>query len=286
MGRAGNCLRSSSTEGDGAARHPFLLDSCPMKRWLGISGAALLCTGVCFAQFGSFRPSSPDPLPSHPEAEFHLARVAYNSHGRYGGSRGYGMPMWSIDYPYAEQHFLPALERFTRIEAADDSVHMQLSDEQLFDYPWLFIQQLAQGQWDPSELEAARLREYLMRGGFLVVDDIHGENEWIWFTEVIQRVLPGLPIMDIEESNLLLNIIFDVDKRTQIPGERHLNGRMEGPPHWRAIYDREGRMLVAINHNIDMGDAWEHADDAHYPVEMTSLAYRFGVNYVIYAMTH
>ena len=61
---------------------------------------------------------------------------------------------------------------------------------------------------------------------------------------------------------------------------------MEGPPHWRAMYDPDGRMIVAINHNIDMGDAWEHADDAHYPVEMTGLAYRFGVNYVIYAMTH
>jgi len=217
--------------------------------------------------------------------------MAYDSHGRRGGSRGYGMPMWSIDYPYAEEHFLPALERFTLIDAADDSAHLQLSDEELYDYPWLFIQQLGQGQWSPTDIEAERLREYLLRGGFLVVDDIHGEDEWLWFVEQIKRVLPGRPIVDIQPDDLLLSIIFDVDSRTQIPGERHLsyNGgppRMQGPPHWRAIYDDDGRMVVAINHNIDMGDAWEHADDAHYPVEMTGLAYRFGVNYVIYAMTH
>ncbi len=84
-----------------------------------------------------------------------------------------------------------------------------------------------------------------------------------------------------------MGILFDLDERTQIPGERHLGyQRMEGPPHWRGIYDDDGRLMVAINHNIDMGDAWEHADDPHYPAAMTSTAYRFGVNYVIYAMTH
>jgi hypothetical protein len=257
-----------------------------MKRLLGICCVAFLVTGVAFAQFGNFRQATPNPLPLYPQGEFHFARVAYDVNGRCAGSRGYCNPMWSIDYPHAEAHFLPALERFTRIDAADDSAHLQLRDEAIFDYPWLFIQQLAQGNWNPSELEVERLREYLMRGGFLVVDDIHGEGEWNWFAEVIARILPGLPIVDIEEDSLLLNIIFDVDERTQIPGQRHLGGRMEGPPHWRAIYDRDGTMLVAINHNIDMGDAWEHADDSYYPVEMTALAYRFGVNYVIYAMTH
>lgn len=254
-----------------------------MGRWLAKSVAVFLITGIAVAQF---RQQSPSPLPTKPEAEFHFARVAYNSGGRCAGSRGYCNPMWSIDYPHAEAHFLPALERFTRIDAAGDSAHIQILDEELFDYPWLFIQQLAAGGWYPSDTEAARLREYLRRGGFLVVDDIHGEGEWDHFVQVISRVLPGLPIVDIEEEDLLLNIIFDVDNRTQIPGQRHLYSGMEGPPHWRAIYDQEGRMLVAINHNIDMGDAWEHADDYGYPVEMTALSYRFGVNYVIYAMTH
>jgi hypothetical protein len=254
-------------------------------RLLGFTAACLVASIAC-GQYGSFRQDRPNPLPAYPEAEFHFARLAYDSHGRTGGSRGFGMPMWSIDYPYAEEHFLPALTRFTRLDVADGSAHLQLSDEQLYDYPWLFIQQLARGGWNPSAIEARRLEEYLLRGGFLVVDDIHNESEWAFFVDVINRVLPGRPIVDIPEDDLLLSIVFDVDERVQIPGERHLYSGMQGPPHWRAIYDDEDRMIVAINHNIDMGDAWEHADDAHYPVEMTALAYRFGVNYVIYALTH
>jgi len=257
-------------------------------RLLGIA-ACLLIAGLAVAQFRQTSEASLGLLPDHPEAEFHFARLAYDSHGRRAGSRGYTNPMWAVDFPLAEEHFLPALGRFSRIEAAATSAHIQLTDEELFDYPWLFMQQPGAGGWNPTELEAERLREYLFRGGFLVVDDFHGEQEWLWFEQQIKRVLPGRPLVDIAAADGLLNIIFPVDSRTQIPGERHLFGRqprMDGPPHWRAIYDDDGRMMVAINHNIDMGDAWEHADDPGYPVEMSGLAYRFGTNYVIYAMTH
>ncbi len=99
--------------------------------------------------------------------------------------------------------------------------------------------------------------------------------------------LPGYSIVDIPDNDALLTILFTLDKHTQIPGERHLYWqRMQGPPHWRGIYDSHGRLMVAIGHNSDMGDAWEHADDPRYPAPMTATAYRFGVNYVVYAMTH
>ena len=215
-----------------------------------------------------------------------MARLAYNARGC-AGSRGYCNPMWAIDYPHAELHFLPAVSRLTRIDVADDSAHVQLFDSSIFDYPWLFAQQIGQGDWNPSVEETERLREYLMRGGFLVIDDIHGRRDWVVLQDVMGRVLPGYAIVDIPENDMLIHILFDLDQRTQIPGERHLRWQtMEGPPHWRGIYDEQGRLIVAINHNIDMGDAWEHADDAHYPAPMTALAYRFGINYVIYAMTH
>ena len=261
-----------------------------MIRLLGIA-ACFLIASLAVGQFDDYSEATLGTLPAHPEAEFHFARVAYDSHGARAGSRGYANPMWAVDFPLAEEHFLPALERFTRIEAAPTSAHVQLSDEELFDYPWIFLQQPGAGSWSPTEYEVERLREYLLRGGFLVIDDFHDEYEWQWFEEQITRVLPGRPIVDIPADDSLLNIIFAIDSRTQIPGERHLSYRggppnMEGPPHWRAIYDDEGRMIVAINHNIDMGDAWEHADDPGYPVEMSGLAYRFGVNYVVYAMTH
>jgi hypothetical protein len=221
-----------------------------------------------------------------PEAEFHMARLAYNTRGC-AGSRGWCNAWWAIDYPLAELHFLPAVARFTRLDVAPDSRHVQLIDDRIFDYPWLFVQQVGRGNWNPTPAEAERLREYLLRGGFMVIDDFHGQYEWAAFQSVMQTVLPGRPIVDLPEDERLMDIIFSLDQRTQIPGERHLGWQaMEGPPHWRGIYDDKGRLMVAINHNIDMGDAWEHADDPRYPAEMTATAYRFGVNYVIYAMTH
>ena len=244
--------------------------------------AICLLGGLASAQF---RRQAPEPRGGPPEAEFHMARLAYFAQGC-AGSRGWCNPWWAIDYPQAEAHFLPAVTRMTRIEVAPDSRHVTLEDDNVFDYPWLFLQQPGRGDWLPQGEQLERMREYLNRGGFLVVDDFHGEYEWAAVREAMASLLPGRPIVDIPDDDQLHHILFDLDKRTQIPGERHLYSGMEGPPHWRGIYDDKGRLMVALNHNSDMGDAWEHADDAHYPAPMTATAYRFGVNYVIYAMTH
>jgi hypothetical protein len=210
------------------------------------------------------------------------------------GSRGFSNPWWAIDYPMAEENFLPALRRLTNLSIADDSRHLPLTDDRIFSYPFLFVQQVGQGNWRPTDEEAARLREYLMRGGFLLVDDFHGEWDWAVFEAAIGRVLPGRPIVEIPEDDALMHVFYDLRDRVQIPGQRHLRwgaggqivAQMEGPPHWRGIYDDQGRLIVGINYNIDMGDAWEHADDAYFPAPMTGQAYRLGINYVIYAMTH
>jgi hypothetical protein len=249
-----------------------------------LAGLVCLAGGAASAQLWR---ETPEPTSGGlPQAELHMARLAYSAAGC-AGSRGWCNPWWAIDYPLAEAHFLPAVERMTRIDVAADSKHVALDDDTLFDYPWLFLQQPGRSDWHPQGAQLTRLREYLERGGFLVVDDFHGEYEWASFQAAMQDVLPNRPIVDVPESDMLMSILFDLDERTQIPGERHLGWqRMEGPPHWRGIYDDDGRLMVAINHNIDMGDAWEHADDPHYPAAMTSTAYRFGVNYVIYAMTH
>ncbi len=226
-----------------------------------------------------------------PEAEFHMARLIHSAGGGYRG--GYSRSWWAIDYPAAEYHLTRGLRRLTRLDVANDSIHLQTIDDRIFDYPWLFAQQV--GRWQLSVAETDRLREYLLRGGFLVVDDFHGANEWVIFTNVIRRVFPNRPIINIPDSDPLLHVLYDLDQRTQIPGRRHLyrgpGGQIlaqlpGGPPQWRGIYDDEGRLLVAINFNMDMGDAWEHADDPVYPEPMTALAYRFGINYIIYAMTH
>jgi hypothetical protein len=108
----------------------------------------------------------------------------------------------------------------------------------------------------------------------------------------MQRVFPDRPIVELETGDPILHVLYDLDQRIQVPGIQYVRSgstseRWDGaPPHWRGILDDDGRVMVAINYNMDLGDAWEHADTPEYPESMTALAYRFGVNYIIYAMTH
>jgi hypothetical protein len=233
-----------------------------------------------------------------PEAEFHMARVVYNNgYGPMGRNfalsrRGNGW--WAIDYPEAEEHFLEGLARLSRIDVASDSHHLSIMEDEIFDHPWLFIQQVGQGDWNPNAEEVLRWREYLYRGGFLVVDDFHGAAQWQRLQASMAKIFPERPIVDLGSQDEVFHVLYELDRLTQIPGRRHLyraadgsiRAQLEGPQAWRGIYDDKGRLMVAINFNMDMGDAWEHADDPVYPQPMTALSYRFGLNYVIYAMTH
>jgi Domain of unknown function (DUF4159) len=231
-------------------------------------------------------------------AEFHFARMIYQDQagyggfGRRGGGRGRGRGWWRQDWPAAEIHFRQGIARLTRVDAGE-GVTVDLLDDRLFDYPWLYATQT--GYWDLSDEEIAKLREYLERGGFFVADDFWGEGEWQVFGETMARLFPERRIVEITGGDdEVLHVLYDVDQLTQIPGLRHLGGfdatigRIRGlpEPHWRGIYDDKGRLMVAINFNQDIGDAWEHADWPEYPEPMTALAYRFGINYIIYAMTH
>lgn len=229
-------------------------------------------------------------LTESPIAEFQFSRLIYPS--GYGWGRGSAL----VDWPDAEYHFMQGLTRLTRVDGAIVSRYdgnggrmVSLRDDALFDYPWLYAVEV--GDWYLDELEAARLREYLLRGGFLMVDDFHGSRGWFGFNESLKRVFPDRPWVEIPESDEVMHVLYDLDKSTQIPGVRALySGRTweeDGfNPHWRGIYDDKGRLLIAINFNMDLGDAWEHADTPGYPEPMTAMAYRFAVNYVIYAMTH
>ena len=228
------------------------------------------------------------PLHAEPDAEFHMARLRYVSNQGESTWR----PWWAIDYPEAEYHLTRGLARLTTLDVADDSRHLRLTDDDIFDYPWLFAQQA--GRWHLDDRETDRLREYVRRGGFLVVDDFHGEFDWQVMRQALERAFPDWPIVPLGEDHPLMHVLYDLDQDTQIPGRRHLyrgsdgeiHAQLWGPAQWHGIHDDRGRLVVAINFNMDMGDAWEHADDPVYPVPMTSLAYRFAVNYVIYSMTH
>lgn len=215
--------------------------------------------------------------------EFSFARLMY--------SQGFDgdWQRWRADWPDAEHHFSHGLNRLTRVDVAPDGILLRINDESLFDFPWLYVVEV--GYWQLSSQEQINLREYLLRGGFLMVDDFHGIHEWRNFETIMRRVFPDRQIVDLDNGAEAFHVLYDLAKREQIPGIRALmNDRTYEKggftPRWRGLLDDEQRVMVAINFNQDIGDAWEHADDARYPANLTAQAYRLGVNYVLYAMTH
>jgi hypothetical protein len=161
--------------------------------------------------------------------------------------------------------------------------------DDVYNWPWLCAGEM--GDWKLTDAQAAKLREFLLRGGFLMLDDFWGTEEWNRFNESMQRVFPDRPIVEIDNRDALFHTIYDLDDRYQIPGEwalaRGATYRNDGQiPHWQGIYDDHERLMVAISFNSDIGDSWEWADDPRYPEKYSALGIRIGVNYVVYSMTH
>jgi len=227
--------------------------------------------------------------PDWPTAEFHFTRMFYSEGGGGYGFRRGGYGSWTVDYPDAEYHFLQGVSRLTRLEMGEQARILRVTDDTIFDYPWLYAVEV--GHWYLDEHEAGRLREYLLRGGFLMVDDFHGSYEWQSFMDSMNRVFPDRPVVDIEDADEVFHVLYDLDQRIQIPGiaplSRGVTYERDGVvPRWRGVYDDQGRVMVAICHNMDLGDAWEWADLPQYPEKYPSMAYRIGINYITYAFTH
>jgi hypothetical protein len=235
--------------------------------------------------------------PGDEKAEFYWSRLRYTSSGYgsggygygYGGGFGFGFFGWSRDYPKADRQFLMALKRLTRIEMRPTEQVVDLDSDDIFNYPWVYAVQVA--NWTFTDAEAKRLREYLLKGGFLMVDDFHGTLDWDRFMAGMRQVLPDRPVEDLKDSDEIFHVLFDLGNRYQVPGEQYVwSGRTYEKdgyvPKWRAIRDDKGRIIVAICHNMHLGDAWEWADMPEYPEKFASMAFRVGMNYIIYGMTH
>ena len=234
-------------------------------------------------------------------AEWVQARLMYPQHpnarfGRYyrfgSGSIDWreGGTSWSQDYPRADRHFAVALRRLTRIHVRSVEQPVNLDDEDdVYNWPWLVAGEM--GDWKLTDSQVNKLRDYLLRGGFLMLDDFWGTEEWQRFAESMVRVFPDRPMVEIENADSIFHTVYDLDERYQVPGEwalrRGTTYRNDGSvPHWRGIYDDRGRLMVAMSFNSDIGDSWEWADDPYYPEKYSALGIRIGVNYVIYAMSH
>jgi hypothetical protein len=229
--------------------------------------------------------------------EWTFARLMYPPVGRrYGGFEFLGTwkeggSNWTMDYPRSDRHFSEAVRRLTRVRTRSVEEPIDLDDRDVYDWPWLYGVEV--GHWDLTDEQAKTLREYLLRGGFFMCDDFHGEVEWGFFAASMRKVFPDRPIVEIEAKDAIFHTLYDLDQRYQVPGALYLEtgltyekGETGKTPHWRGIYDDKGRLMVAICHNMDLGDSWEHADNPQYPERFSALGIRIGLNYLIYSMTH
>ncbi len=237
----------------------------------------------------------PMPPDARQKTEFVFARMMYpqGNWGIFGAWWRFdwrqGRSAWTNDYPRSDRHFTLALRRLTRVNVRSVEQPVNLDDgDDVYNWPWLYS--VGPNQWNLSDQQVQKLRDYLERGGFLLGDDFWGSDDWAHFERNIARLLPGRPIVEIEDQDAIFHTVFDLDQRYQVSGAWSLGGRRylnDGrDPHWRAVYDDKGRIQIAILFNHDTGDSWEWADDPAYPERYSALGIRTGVNYVVYAMTH
>jgi len=229
---------------------------------------------------------APIPADANEKTEFAFARLRYPSiRGSYRWFRG----GWATDYPKADRQFVQGVRRLTRIHTRSVEQVVDLDSDEIYNWPWIYGVEV--GHWSLSDKQATRLRDYLLRGGFLMVDDFHGTFEWDVFMASMNRVFPDRQVVDIPDKDAVFHVLYDLDERFQVPGIQMFRSRrtyeQDGlEPEWKGIYDDRNRLVVAICHNMDLGDAWEWADHPRYPERYASLAYRIAINYIIYSMTH
>ncbi len=281
--------------------------------WLlcaGLAAAGALCAFQRpFRVYFSVERYDDIPLPPdyREKAEWVFGRLMYPEHpyGIFaGGGRGRGFRFgsafdwrnggtgWTQDYPRADRHFAQAVRRLTRVDAR--SVEQPVNPDDLDDfYNWPWLNAGEMGDWLLTDAQVKTLREYLLRGGFLMLDDFWGPVEYARFNETMSRIFPDRPIVEMESRDPIFHTVYDLDDRYQILGQWALprggfmSQRAAGTvAHWLGIYDDKGRVMVAISFNSDVGDSWEWADDPSYPEKFSALGIRLGVNYVVYSMTH
>ena len=242
-----------------------------------------------FSRSGVMAPSSAaSPLPQYPREwhEFYFTRAAYSSWRGGWGGRGQS---WAIDYPKADRQFLTVLKRLTNLDAYDDENAVALTDERIRHYPFLYALEVGYMDMSPPEVEG--LRNYLRAGGFLVIDDFWGSQEWAQFEYQMGLVFPGREIIDLDLDHPVFNTFYEIDEILQVPAYgRYWGGRTSERdgyvPYVKGIEDDDGRLMVIINWNTDLGDAWEWAEQPDYPLEYSTFAFQMGVNMIVYAMSH
>jgi hypothetical protein len=258
----------------------------------------VVCAAALSAQFrrGNRFRTIRTPTADTFDGSFNFCRIMFTSvRGGFGGN-------WSVDYPRADVNLsiraaeLTKLRISTQPSGEPNHVVISLTDDELFQCPFVMMTEVGSAWFEPEE--AARLREYLQKGGFLWADDFWGSYAWEHWEQEFSKVLPPheYPIKDLPRDHPLFRAQFEVKQVPQIPSINFWMGSGGGTseqyqdsaePHARGISDRSGRLMVLITHNTDLGDSWEReADDPNYFYRFSVDGYAFGINVLLYAHTH
>lgn len=242
--------------------------------WIGM---AVLAAGMV-ALLAQERPAE---VPRR-ESLFTFGRVYFDSpitrffFGPVGAGDG---PPWSHDWPRSEEHFMKIMAEVTKIDVNPSGHIISFQNDDCFKYPIAYLCEV--GYIDLSEQEARRMAEYLLRGGFLIVDDFRGQREFLNFQSQMKRVFPNRPLEELPRSHDIWKCFYDISGvMIEPPYNRFLE------PQYFGISDDNGRLMMVVNYNNDISDYWEWSDDPRMPIEQSNEAYKYGVNYVMYALTH
>ena len=243
------------------------------------------------------------------QTEFTWIRGRYTNYGggrgrrggRFGGGFGGRGGWWDTDYPDAESNFLRGVQRYTNIDANSKSYDfLDLTDPRLYEHSFLYmnmkrvpIGSLYSGpDFQPDEITA--LREFMFRGGFVLLDDFWGEVHLEEFQNEMAKLFPDRELVKLDTRHELFHTFFDINEVGQVPGRAvtwDYNGGFnlddpDYPPAVYAILDDDGRVMLVANHNADLGDGWEHTFYEPYPTRYSNEAYKITINFLIYAFTH
>jgi len=237
-------------------------------------GLAVLAVGLAAYQ----------KFPDNPEItkyKFTLARIYYTPPsfsfwGPVGASNG---PPWSHDWPKSEEHFMKIMAEVTKLDVNPEGHIVSFETDEIFKYPIAYFCEV--GFLDLSEKEVRTMREYLLRGGFLIVDDFRGERALDNFARQMKLVFPDRSLEELPRSHPIFNCFYDISKLFPPPPySRNLI------PQYLGMSDDNGRLMMVVDYNNDISEYWEWSNDPFMPIEETNEAYKYGVNYVMYALTH
>lgn len=216
---------------------------------------------------------------------FTFVRLKYRGSWRYQGK-------WDTDWPASDRNFILQLREQTNIVVSSKEKIVDINSEEIFYYPFGYMVDVKRLKF--TDAEAKNLRKYLLRGGFILVDDFHGKQAWKQFNKQLKKIFPDREPEDIPISHPIFHCFYQINELMQIPGAgaarkgRTYERGSSGGRHVKCfgIYDDNHRLMMMINFNTDWGDAWEHAADSFYPHKLSDMAFKMGINAVIYSLTH